>query len=282
MPDGEGRRLRAPTIHWVWRAFNLQPHRTEISELSADPVFVEKVRDIVGLDLSPPERAVVLCVDEKSQIQALDRSQRLLPMARTKCERRTHDFTCHGTLTLFAALDAATGAVIGRCYPHHRGREFLRLLREIERNVPPELDVHLLTDNYATHKTPAIQKWLGSRRRWQVHFTPTASSWADQVERFFANITEKQIRRGVHRSTAELKAPIRTYLDAVSADPNPFCLTNSPTTSPPPSSDSASRRSKSPQDAIVIPSISSGVERCLPGQAEAPPAWRSWSHSTIL
>src|SRR4029077_6028196 len=210
------------TIRRIWKAFNLQPHRTETFKLSADPLFVEKVRDIVGLYLSPPERAVVLCVDEKSQIQALDRTQPLLPMRPGQVERRTHDYTRHGTLSLFAALDAAAGTVIGRCYPRHRGREFLRFLREIERNVPPDLNVHLVMDNYATHKTEPIRKWLGARPRWHVHFTPTASSWVNQVERFFAAITEKKIRRGVHRSTAELETAIRAYLDAVNADPKPF------------------------------------------------------------
>ncbi len=215
------------TIHRIWRAFNLQPHRTEAFKLSTDPLFVEKVRDIVGLYLSPPERALVLCVDEKSQIQALDRTQPLLPMRPGQIERRTHDYTRHGTLSLFAALDAATGKVIGRCYPRHRGREFLSFLREIERNVAANLDVHLIMDNYATHKTEPIRKWLGARPRWHVHFTPTASSWVNQVERFFADVTEKQIRRGVHRSTAELEIAIRAYLDAVNADPKPFRWTKS-------------------------------------------------------
>jgi transposase len=215
------------TIHRIWKAFNLQPHRTETFKLSTDPLFVEKVRDIVGLYLSPPERALVLCVDEKSQIQALDRSQPLLPMRPGQIERRTHDYTRHGTLTLFAALNAATGKIIGRCYPRHRGREFLSFLREIERNVPPNLDVRLIMDNYATHKTPAIRKWLGARPRWHVHFTPTASSWVNLVERFFADITEKQIRRGVHRSTAELETAIRSYIDAFNEDPKPFRWTKS-------------------------------------------------------
>jgi transposase len=215
------------TIHRIWKAFNLQPHRTETFKLSTDPLFVDKVRDIVGLYLAPPERALVLCVDEKSQIQALDRSQPLLPMRPGQIERRTHDYTRHGTLSLFAALDAATGKVIGRCYPRHRGREFLGFLREIERNLPHDLDVHLIMDNYATHNTPAIRKWFGSRPRWRVHFTPTASSWINLAERFFANITEKQIRRGVHRSTEELETAIRTYIDAVNADPKPFRWTKS-------------------------------------------------------
>ena len=188
------------TIHRIWKAFNLQPHRTETFKLSTDPLFVEKVRDIVGLYLSPPEHALVLCVDEKSQIQALDRSQPLLPMRPGQVERRTHDYTRHGTLTLFAALDAATGKVIGRCYPRHRGREFLSFLRD-RAQCPARTRSAPNMDNYGTHKTPAIRKWLGARPRWHVHFTPTASSWVNLVERFFAAITEKQIRRGVHRST---------------------------------------------------------------------------------
>jgi len=225
MADAAG--FAPSTIHRIWKAFNLQPHRTETFKLSADPLFVEKVRDVVGLYLSPPEHAMVLCVDEKSQIQALDRSQPLLPMRPGQIERRTHDYTRYGTLTLFAALDAASGAIIGRCYPRHRGREFLSFLREIERNVPNDLDVHLIMDNYATHKTPAIRKWLGSRPRWHVHFTPTASSWVNLVERFFAEITEKQIRRGVHRSTEDLEIAIRAYIDAVNVDPKPFRWTKS-------------------------------------------------------
>ena len=215
------------TIHRIWQAFGLQPHRSETFKLSSDPLFVEKVRDIVGLYLDPPERALVLCVDEKSQIQALDRTQPLLPMRPGQPERRSHDYRRHGTTTLFAALDIATGAVIGRCFARHRAREFLNFLRTIEANVPDDLDIHLVMDNYATHKTPAIRNWFARHPRWHVHFTPTSASWLNQVERFFALLTEKQLRRGVHRSTRELEDAIRAYIDTVNADPRPFRWTKS-------------------------------------------------------
>src|SRR5512144_171850 len=215
------------TIHRIWRAFGLQPHRTETFKLSNDPLFVEKVRDIVGLYISPPERALVLCVDEKSQIQALDRSQPLLPMRPGQVERRTHDYTRHGTTSLFAALDIATGAVIGRCYRKHRSSEFRNFLDQIEASVPTDLDVHLVMDNYATHKTRPIRDWLAKRPRWHVHFTPTGASWINQVERFFALVTEKQIRRGVHTSTQQLENDIRAFIDAHNADPKPFRWTKS-------------------------------------------------------
>lgn len=215
------------TIHRIWRAFGLQPHRSETFKLSNDPLFVEKVRDIVGLYLSPPERALVLCVDEKSQIQALDRTQPLLPMRPGQAERRTHDYTRHGTTSLFAALDIATGAVIGRCYPKHRSSEFRRFLDQVEVAVPSGLDVHLVMDNYATHKTKLVRDWIAKRPRWHVHFTPTGASWINQVERFFADLTEKQIRRGVHRSTAQLEADIRAFIDAHNANPKPFRWTKS-------------------------------------------------------
>ena len=235
-PDGTHWSLRsmarasgyAPsTIHRIWRAFGLQPHRSETFKLSADPLFVDKVRDIVELYLDPPERALVLCVDEKSQIQALDRSRPLLPMRPGQVERRTHDYTRHGTTTLFAALDIATGKVIGQCFPRHRSREFLKFLRTLETRVPDDLDVHLVMDNYATHKTPAVQRWLARHPRWHVHFTSTSASWLNQVERFFALLTEKQIRRGVHRSTQELEQAIQNYIDTVNADPRPFRWTKS-------------------------------------------------------
>jgi transposase len=213
------------TIHRIWRAFGLQPHRTETFKLSNDPLFVDKVREIVGLDLSPPDRALVLCVDEKSQIQALDRTQPLLSMRPGQAERRTHDYTRHGTTSLFAALDIATGAVIGRCYAKHRSSEFRRFLDHIEGSVPADLDVHLVMDNYATHKTKPIRDWLAKRPRWHVHFTPTGASWINQVERFFALITDKQIRRGVHCSTQQLEHDIRAFVDAHNTDPKPFRCT---------------------------------------------------------
>lgn len=215
------------TIHRIWRAFGLQPHRSETFKLSTDPLFVEKVRDIVGLYMSPPERALVLCVDEKSQIQALDRTQPLLPMRPGQIERRTHDYTRHGTTSLFAALDVATGAVIGRCYPKHRSSEFRKFLDQVEAAVPANLDVHLVMDNYATHKTKPVRDWLAKRPRWHVHFTPTGASWINQVERFFALLTDKQIRRGAHCSTAHLEAAIRAFIDVHNADPRPFRWTKS-------------------------------------------------------
>ncbi len=216
------------TIHRIWRAFGLQPHRSETFKLSSDPFFVEKVRDIVGLYMAPPERALVPCVDEKSQIQALDRTQPLLPMRPGQAERRSHDDTRHGTTTLFAALDVATGAVMGRCFARHRAKEFLKFLRTIEADVPADLDVHPVMDNYATHKTPAIRNWFARHPRRHIHFTPTGASWLNRVERFFAPLTEKQLRRGVHHSTRELEEAILGYIETVNADPRPFRWTKSP------------------------------------------------------
>jgi len=215
------------TVHRIWKAFGLQPHRSETFKLSSDPFFVEKVRDIVGLYLNPPERALVLCVDEKSQIQALDRSQPLLPMRPGQAERRSHDYKRHGTLALFAALDTATGQVIGRCFARHRAREFRAFLNTVEARVPADLEVHIIMDNLATHKTKAIRDWFARHPRWHVHFTPTSASWINQVERFFALLTEKQLRRGVHRSTKELEAAILGYIGTVNADPKPFRWTKS-------------------------------------------------------
>jgi transposase len=215
------------TIHRVWRAFGLQPHRSETFKLSTDPLFVDKVRDIVGLYLSPPERALVLCVDEKSQIQALDRTQPLLPMRPGQAERRSHDYVRHGTTSLFAALDVATGRVIGELHRRHRSVEFKCFLDEIERSVPADLDVHLVLDNYATHKTPLIHRWLLKHPRFHLHFTPTSSSWLNQVERWFSSLTERQLRRGVHKSTEALEDAIRAFISHSNQSPKPFIWTKS-------------------------------------------------------
>jgi len=214
--------LSHTTVQRIWRAFGLQPHRTDSFKLSTDPQLIEKVRDIVGLYLNPPERALVLCVDEKSQIQALDRSQPLLPMRPGQVERHTHDYRRHGTTSLFAALDVATGKVIGELHRRHRSLEFRRFLDRIEREVPGDLDVHLVLDNYGTHKTPTIRRWLLQRPRFHVHYTPTYSSWINQVERWFADLPNRQIRRGAHRSTRALEDAIRLYLATYNDDPRPF------------------------------------------------------------
>ena len=219
--------LSHTTIRRIWRAFGLQPHRAETFHLSGDPLFVEKVRDIIGLYLSPPDRAVVLCVDEKSQIQALDREQPVLPMLPGMAERRTHTYVRHGTTSLFAALDVATGFVIGKCYRRHRAREFLAFLKEIDARVPANLAIHIIMDNYATHKTAVIKAWLARRPHYQVHFTPTAASWLNQVERWFAELTRKQLRRGVHTSTSQLEADIRAFIATHNAAPKPFKWTKS-------------------------------------------------------
>ncbi len=191
-------------------------------KLSADPYFVDKVRDIVGLYVDPPQHAMVLCVDEKSQVQALDRTRPLLPLRPGQAERRTHDYKRNGTTSLFAALDVATGEVIGKCFRRHRSREFRKFLDHIEANVPEDLDIHIVMDNYSTHKTKEVRAWFAKRPRWHVHFTPTSASWLNQVERFFSDLTEKQIRRGVHRSTVELEQAITAYIEAVNEDPKPF------------------------------------------------------------
>ena len=214
--------LSISTVQRIWRAFGLQPHRSETFKLSTDPDFVAKVRDVVGLYMSPPERALVLCVDEKSQIQALDRTQPLLPMRPGQVERRSHDYKRHGTTALFAALDVATGRVIGKCFARHRAAEFRRFLDEVEANVPADMDVHLVMDNYGTHKAPVVKAWLLKRPRWHVHFTPTSASWLNQVERFFALLTQRQLRRGVHRSVGQLQEAITAYINATNAEPKPF------------------------------------------------------------
>ena len=217
--------LSHTTVSRIWRAFALQPHRTETFKLSADPCFIEKVRDIVGLYLDPPDRALVWCVDEKSQIQALDRTRPLLPLRPGQVERRTHDYVRHGTTSLFAALDARTGQVIGQCHRRHRAVEFRKFLDAIESEVPAGLDLHLIADNYATHKTALIRNWFAKRPRFQIHFTPTSASWLNLVERWFGLLTEKQLRRGVHQSSGELEAAIYRYLDVTNEDPKPFVWT---------------------------------------------------------
>jgi transposase len=215
------------TVFRIWQAFGLQPHRQETFKLSIDPMFVEKVRDIVGLYMNPPLMAMVLCVDEKSQIQALDRTQPILPLAPGIPERRTHDYERHGTTTLLAALDVATGKVIGEMHRRHRSSEFLQFLRTIEANVPSMLDIHLVMDNYGTNKTDASKNWLARHPRFHVHFTPTSASWINQVERWFSMLTERCIRRGMHRSTRELELAIKKYLAMHNADPKPFRWTKS-------------------------------------------------------
>jgi transposase len=215
------------TIRRMWSAFGLQPHRAETFKLSTDPLFVDKVRDIVGLYLTPPTRALVLCVDEKSQIQALDREQPVLPMMPGIPERRTHNYVRHGTTSLFAALDVATGFVIGKCYKRHRASEFLDFLKQIDAKVPDDLDVHIVMDNYATHKTAAIRAWLARRPRYYIHFTPTSASWINQVERWFAELSRKQLQRGVHTSVSQLEADIRGFIERHNENPKPFRWTKS-------------------------------------------------------
>lgn len=209
----------------IWHAFGLQPHRVETFKLSTDPQFIEKVRDIVGLYLNPPDRSLVLCVDEKAQIQALDRSQPMLPLRPGQVERRTHDYVRHGTTSLFAALDAASGEVIGELHRRHRTIEFRKFLDTIEANVPSKLDIHLVMDNYGTHKTATIRRWLAKRPHFHVHFTPKGASWINLVERWFGLLTQKQIRRGSHRSTRQLEDAIRQYLRVYNLHPKPFVWT---------------------------------------------------------
>jgi transposase len=209
----------------IWRAFGLQPHRQETWKLSRDPQFVDKVKDVVGLYLDPPERAVVLCVDEKSQIQALDRTAPILPMLPGTPERATHDYKRAGTSSLYAALDLTTGKVIGRLHSRHRAIEFKQFLQTIDREVPAELAVHLVLDNSSTHKTPAIQRWLAAHPRFVLHFTPTSSSWLNLVERWFAELTTKKLRRGAHRSVRQLNTDIRAWIAAWNDAPRPFVWT---------------------------------------------------------
>lgn len=210
------------SVSRIWRTFRLQPHRQGTFRLSSDDFFVEKVRDVVGLYMSPPDNAVVLCVDEKSQVQALERGQPVLPMVFGKPERKTPQYLRHGTTTLFAALDVATGNVIAECHRRHRATEFRKFLNTIDKRVPHELDVHVVLDNYATHSTPEIRRWCERHPRFHFHFTPTYSSWLNQVERWFALLTEQALRRGVHRSTRQLESAIRAFVEAHNDDPKPF------------------------------------------------------------
>lgn len=219
--------LYPTAISRIWRAFGLKPHLVKTFKLSADPHFVAKVRDIVGLYLAPPDRALVLCVDEKSQIQALNRTQPGLPLNFGRPATHTHDYKRHGTTSLFAALDVATGKVIGQLQRRHRSAEFLRFLETIEANTPKDQDVHLIMDNYGTHKTEKVRAWFMRRPRYHVHFTPTSASWLNLVERFFALITQRQIKRGAHTSTKDLEASIERYLQLHNQDPKPFVWTKS-------------------------------------------------------
>jgi transposase len=231
--------LSRATIGRIWKAFGLKPHLADTFKLSSDPLFVEKVYDVAGLYLNPPEHAVVLCVDEKSQVQALDRSQPVLPMMPGMPEKRTHDYVRHGTADLFAAFDIATGLVIAKTYKCHRAKEWIKFLEEIDKQVPqlaePDepggephvLEIHIVADNYATHKTPAVQEWLAKHPRFRIHFTPTSSSWLNQVERWFGLMTEKLLRRGVHKSVRQLEKDILAWVDKWNEDPRPFIWTKS-------------------------------------------------------
>jgi transposase len=209
----------------IWRAFGLAPHKQDSWKLSKDPLFVDKVRDVVGLYLNPPERALVLCVDEKTQIQALNRTQPVFPMLPGTPARASHDYVRHGTSSLYAALDLTTGKVIGALHGRHRAQEFVAFLKTIDANVPADLDVHLVLDNASTHKTPAVQRWLTAHPRFVVHFTPTSASWLNLVERWFAELTTKKLRRGTHTSVRQLNADIRAWIDTWNDNPRPYVWT---------------------------------------------------------
>jgi transposase len=220
--------LSPDSIGRIWHAFGLKPHLVESFKLSPDPFFVEKVRDIVGLYLNPPEHAIVLCVDEKSQMQALDRTQPLLPMRPGQVERHTHDYVRHGTTSLFAALNVKTGSVVRKHYRKHRANEFLKFLEEIDAAMPADAgEIHIVMDNYSTHKTPAVKRWFARHPRYRTHFTPTYSSWMNLVERLFGEVTDKAVRRGAHRSVAALEEAVEAYLDAREESPRPFVWTKS-------------------------------------------------------
>ena len=241
--------LSPATVQRVWRAFGLKPHRAEGFALSSDPEFVERVRDIVGLYLAPPDRALVLCVDEKTEMQALERTQPVLPMRPGQPERRTSGYTRHGTSSLFAALDVAAGRVIGRCYRRHRAEEFRDFLDAVDAAVPAGVEVHVVLDNASIHKAPPIRTWLLARPRYHLHFTPTSSSWLNQVERFFALLTARRLKRGTHRSAEELEAAVLAYVERHDAEPRPF------------------RWSKSADD--ILASVGRFCERTLAAQTEA-------------
>ena len=241
--------LSPATVQRVWRAFGLKPHRAEGFALSSDPEFVERVRDIVGLYLAPPDRALVLCVDEKTEMQALERTQPVLPMRPGQPERRTSGYTRHGTSSLFAALDVAAGRVIGRCYRRHRAEEFRDFLDAVDAAVPAGVEVHVVLDNASIHKAPPIRTWLSARPRYHLHFTPTSSSWLNQVERFFALLTARRLKRGTHRSVEELEAAVLAYVEHHNAEPRPF------------------RWSKSADD--ILASVGRFCERTLAAQTEA-------------
>ena len=217
--------LSQSAVSRIWRAFGLQPHRVDSFKLSRDPLFVEKVRDVVGLYLNPPEAAVVLCVDEKSQIQALDRTAPILPMMPGVPARATHDYKRAGTSSLYAALDLATGTVIGSLHARHRAIEFKKFLARIDAQVPAEFAVHVVLDNASTHKTPAVKRWLAAHPRFVLHFTPTSSSWLNLVERWFGELTTKKLRRGTHRTVRELNADIRAWISTWNENPRPYIWT---------------------------------------------------------
>jgi transposase len=219
--------LSPATVQRVWRAFGLKPHRAETFTFSSDPEFVDKVRDVVGLYLAPPDRALVLCVDEKTEMQAIERTQPVFPMRPGRPERRTSDYIRHGTSSLFAALDVAAGRVIGRCYRRHRAQEFRDFLETVDAAVPAGLEVHVVLDNASIHKAPPVRDWLAGHCRYHLHFTPTASSWLNQVERFFALLTARRLKRGVHRSVEELEAAVLAYVEHHNAEPRPFRWTKS-------------------------------------------------------
>jgi len=213
------------TVHRIWDIHGLQPHRVRSFKLSRDPKFVEKLTDVVGLYMDPPDKAIVLCVDEKSQIQALDRTQPGLPMKKGRCGTMTHDYKRHGTTTLFAALDVLTGHVVGQCLPRHRHQEFLRFLRKLDRSFPEDLDLHLIVDNYGTHSRPEVKDWLKAHPRFKLHFTPTSASWVNLVERWFRDLTTKRLRRGAFCSVQYLVQAINQYIRLNNADPKPFMWT---------------------------------------------------------